>query len=443
MPQNGPQNGPQYGVTPDGYVVKGLDVVLSEAFTRAREAFGPDVDLTPTSPLRKILEVTAQEDAELWKRLEASHYALFASTADGATLDLLGEDAGVDRLALHAVGQVTLTLSGGVPGRSYLVNEATVLATVPGGPLFTTVSAVTLTVGTPVATVGVRALVRGSAGDVAAGAVSAIEAAHAAVYFADLGPATIAVTNAEPTSGGLDAEPDDAYRGRLVGTARTLWTIEAVQQSVLAVDGVIDVLISDPLGGVDVTQSYFGLFDFGRRLFAAERRFGEPYLFDVVVAHEFRWPWETAGPVPGVVDRVRAALDLVRPPGVHPNVIEADHVDVGVRARLVVQPGTDQDALLARATQRIGAETAALRLGGDVLFAQVMRALTTEPGVVDVQAMHLRRGPAVFGRFSLGPVGYRSVAHEAGIGENLEMGPTELAVFRPDSGLNDLEVVLP
>lgn len=57
--------------------------------------------------------------------------------------------------------------------------------------------------------------------------------------------------------------------------------------------------------------------------------------------------------------------------------------------------------------------------------------------------MHLRRGPAVFGRFSLGPVGYRSVAHEAGIGENLEMGPTELAVFRPDSGLNDLEVVLP
>lgn len=434
---------PQYGVGPDGYVVKGLDVILAEAFSRARAAFGPDVDLTTTSPLRKILEVAALEDAELWKRLEASYYAQFASTADGPSLDLLGEDIGVHRLLLHATGQVTLTLTNGVPGRRYLVNEATVLTSGPGGPLFTTTQAVTLSADAPEARVGVQALARGHAGDVPAGAISGIDAAHAAVYFADLGPATITVTNADPTSGGLDAEPDDAYRGRLVGTSRTLWSIEAVQQAVLEVDGVVDVLISDPLGGVDVSQSYFGLFDFGRRLFAAERRFGEPYLFDVVVAHEFRWPWETTGPVRGVLDRVRDALDLVRPPGVHPNVIEADHIDVGVRAQLVAQPGHDADALLARVTQRVSEETAALRLGGDVLFAQVMRALTTEPGVVDVQAMHLRRGPAVFGRFSLGPVGYQSVAFEVGVGENLEMGPTELAVFRPDSGLNDLRVVLP
>ncbi len=431
----------EYGVTTEGYVVKGLDVVLSEAFARARAAFGADVDLTPTSALRKILEVTALEDAELWKRLESSYYAMFVSTADGQSLDFLGEDIGVDRLALHATGEVTLTLANGVPGRSYLVNEGTVLTS--GGPPFTTVQAVTLTSDTPVATVGARALVRGTAGDVAAGAISAIEPAHAAVYFADLGPATITVTNAEPTSGGLDVEPDDTYRGRMLGTARTLWTIEAVHQAVLDVDGVIDVLISDPLGGVDVSQSYFGIFDFGRRLFAAERRIGEPYQFDVVVAHEFRWPWETTGPVPGIAESVRAALDLVRPPGVHPNVIEADHIDVGLRAQLVVRPGYDTDALLARVTQRVTEETAALRLGGDVLFAQVMRALTDEPGVVDVQAMHLRRGPGVFGRFGLGPVGYRSAAYEAGVGENLDMGPTELAVFRPDSGLNDLRVMLP
>ncbi|MBD8059993.1 baseplate J/gp47 family protein [Cellulomonas sp. JH27-2] len=432
----------QYGVTDDGYVVKGLDVVLAEALARARVAFGPDVDLTTTSPLRKILEVAAAEDAELWKRLEASYYAGFVSTADGASLDLLGEDIGVDRRALHASGEVTITLGSGVPGRTYLVNEATVLTTATG-TLFTTTRPVTLTSLAPVATVPVLALDPGPLGDVAPATITAIEPEHAAVYFADLGPATLTVTNAAPTSGGNAPEPDDVYRGRLVGTARTLWTIEAVQQAVLAVDGVVDVLISDPLGGVDVSQSYFGLFDFGRRLFAAERRFGEPYLFDVVVAHEFRWPWLPAGSVRGVLERVTAALDLVRPPGVHPNVIEADHIDVGVRARLVVQPGYDQDALLARVLQRVGAEAAALRLGGDVLFAQVMRAFTDEAGVLDVQAMHLRRGPGVFGRFSLGPVGYQSVAYEAGVGENLVMGPTELAVFRPDSGLVDLEVVIP
>lgn len=432
----------EYGVTDDGYVVKGLDVVLAEAFARARAAFGPDVDLTSTSPLRKVLEVTASEDAELWKRLEASWYAGFVSTADGAALDLLGEDVGIDRRRLHATGEVTVTLAGGVPGRTYLLPEATVLTT-PAGRLFTTERAVTLTATAPTATVAVRALERGPGGDVPAATITAVEAAHAAVHLADLGPATLTVTNPAPTRGGAEPEPDDVYRGRLVGTSRTLWTLEAVQQAVLDVDGVVDVLVSDPLGGVDVSQSYFGLFDHGRRLFSAERRFGEPYLFDVVVAHEFRWPWETTGAVPGVVDRVRAALDRVRPPGVHPNVVEADHVDVGVRARVVVQPGYDQDALRARVLQRVGQEGAALRLGGDVLFAQVMRAFTQEPGVVDVQAMHLRRGPALFGRVSMGPGGYRSVATEAGVGENLVMGPTELAVFRTDSGLDDVELVLP
>ena len=432
----------QYGVTNDGYVVKGLDVILAEALARARAAFGPDVDLTATSPLRKILEVTALEDAELWKRLEASYYAGFVSTADGESLDLLGEDIGIDRRQEHAHGEVTFTLSSGVAGRTYLVNEATVVATA-AGRLFTTTRPVTLTAAVPEATIPVLALERGPASDIPAGAINAIEAAHAAVYFADLGPATLTVTNAAPTTGGGLPEPDDVYRGRLVGTARTLWTIEAVQQAVLAVDGVVDVLISDPLGGVDVSQSYFGLFDFGRRLFAAERRFGEPYLFDVVVAHEFRWPWRTSGAVPGVLQRVHEALALVRPPGVHPNVVEADHLDVGVRARIVVQPGRDKDALLARVLQRFGTEAAALRLGADVLFAQVMRAFTEEAGVLDVQTMHLRRGPGVFGRFSLGPVGFQSVAYEAGVGENLVMGPTELAVFRPDSGLNDIEVVIP
>ena len=47
-------------------------------------------------------------------------------------------------------------------------------------------------------------------------------------------------------------------------------------------------MISDPLGGVDVSQSYFGVFTFGKRLFSAERRLGEPYFVDVVVAHDLR-----------------------------------------------------------------------------------------------------------------------------------------------------------
>lgn len=434
----------EYGVTDGGFTVKPIDVLLAEVFARARAAFGPDVDLTVTSPLRKILEVAAQEDAELWKRLEDGYYAGFASTASGDNLDLHGEDVGVERLTAFATGTVTLTLSGGVPGRDYLLGEATVV-TASGTPgiAFTTDTAVTLTAAHPAADVTVTCLTRGPAGNLPAAAVDAVDPAQLQVYYPDFAPAVVAVTNAQPLAGGGVPEADDAYRGRLLGIPRTVWTLEAVEQAVLGVDGVIDVLLSDPLGGVDVTQSYFNTFDFGERLFSAERRFGEAYTFDVVVAHDYRWPWQTIGVVDGIADRVGTAVDAVRPPGIHPNLIEADHIDIGVRADVVAQPGYDAAALLARITDRIRGVVSGLRLGSNVLASQVMRAFTDEPGVVDVQDLHLRRGPATFGRITLGGVPYQAVPTEAGVGENLTMSATELAIFRPDSGLTTLQVVTP
>lgn len=434
----------QYGVTESGFVVKGLDVLLVESFDRARAVFGSDVDLTPTSPLRKILEVAATEDSELWKRLEDAYYASFMSTAGGDNLDLLGEDIGVPRREDFAVGTVRITLSGGVPGRTYVVDEGTLVlsSTVPG-LAFTTQAVSVLTTSSTTVDVGVEALVRGAAGNVPAGDLTVLDPVQSSVTMADFAPSTVTVTNPAPCSHGGRPEADDLYRGRLLGTSRNFWTLEGVHQAVLGVDGVVDVLLSDPLGGVDVSQSYFHTFDFGQRLFSAERRLGEAYTFDVVVAHEYRWPWRSSGVVPGVYERVSSALDAVRPPGIHPNIVEADHIDVGVRASVVVEPGYDQGALLARIVDRISAETSRLRLGADVLSAQVMRAFTDEPGVIDIQGMHLRRGPAVFGRFILGGVPYQSVPAEAAVGENLMMSPTELAVFRADSGLNDIRLVTP
>jgi Baseplate J-like protein len=208
---------------------------------------------------------------------------------------------------------------------------------------------------------------------------------------------------------------------------------------VLDVPGVRDVLLSDPLGGVDVSQSYFGIFAFGRRPFSADRRVGDPYFFDVVVAHDFARPWRTTGPVVGVFEQVTAALDRVRPVGVHPHVVEADHVEVGVRAQVFTQPGYDTQALVAAITQRL-ADTSGLVLGGDVLYSQVMRAFVDQPGVVDVQNLRLRRCPPTLGRIAFGAVRFQSEVVEAGAGENLVMGPTEIAVFRVDSALLDLEV---
>ena len=99
-----------FGITQDGFVLKGFDAILGDAMDRARQAFDANVDLTATSALRKVLEVTAAEDAELWKRIEDLYYANFVSTAIGASLDRLGEDLGVPRPQQFATGEVRFTL---------------------------------------------------------------------------------------------------------------------------------------------------------------------------------------------------------------------------------------------------------------------------------------------------------------------------------------------
>ena len=429
-----------FGVTADGFVRKGFDTILAESLDRARAVFGAVVDLSSTSALRMVLQVAAAEDAELWKALESAYYANYLSTASRDALDLLGEDIAVVRRESFLAGRAELTLAGGVPGRVYAVPDGTVLVTAAPRTAFATDAPVELTAARPVVEVGVHALERGLA-DLPVGAIVDVDAANRQVYFADFGAATVTVTNRAPLTGGRQPEGNDDYRGRLLGVARNLWTLDAVRQAVLDVDGVLDVLLSDPLGGVDVSQSYFNTFTFGQRLFSAERRVGEPYLFDVVVAHEFRWPWDTAGAVRGVYERVRDAIDLVRPPGVHPNIVEADHIDIGVRARVVVRPGHDQPALLTSITERLARDVRGLRLGGDVLFSQVMGAFVAEPAVVDVQRLHLRRFPATFGRITFGDAPFIGDVFEAQIGENLVMGPTELAIFSPDSHLHDIEMV--
>jgi phage-related baseplate assembly protein len=430
-----------YGITERGFVRKEVHTLLDEARDRAKAAFGADVDLTGTSALMKVLQVTAAEDARLWRRLEDLYYAGFLSTAVGDDLDLLGEDLGVRRPYLTSVGEVTLTVRDPLPERVYVLPEGTVLVTAAPVIAFHTTATVRLSAASDTATVGARAFVAGPGGDVAANQVVAIDPVYQAHYLSVAPPTTFAVANPRGFTGGSGQEDDETYRSRLLGRSRTMWTPAAVREAVLSVPGVVDVLLSDPLGGVDVSQSYFGVFPFDQRLFSDERRIGEPYFFSVVVAHEFARPWRTEGSVTGLFEQVTAAIDRVRPVGIHPQVVEADHIEVGLRARLVTQPGYDAQVLVGALTERLAVDIGGLALGGDVLYSQVMRALVEQPGVSDVQDLRLRRCPPVFGRITLGGVPFATDPVEAGPGENLAMGPTEIAVFTIDSALLDLEVM--
>ncbi|GAB2686988.1 baseplate J/gp47 family protein [Nocardia thraciensis] len=429
---------PEYGVTAHGFVPKDIDTILTEAAARARQVFG-EVDLAPTSALTKILQVAADQDALLWRSLEDTYYSRFASTAIGSDLDRLGEDLGVTRRHRFATGEVAFTLANGQPARSYVLPEGTVV--IAGTQSFHTTAAVTLTAAAPTATVAVQAFSAGPAGNVAPGAVTGIDPVYAQLYLTVTPPATVTVTNARAFTGGELQESDETLRARLIARPRTLWTPDSVRSEVLDVPGVLDVALSDPLGGVDVAQSYFGIFAFAQRLFSAQRRIGEPYFFDVVVAHEPAWPWRTTGAIPGIFDRVAAAVDRVRPVGIHPNIVQANHIRVGLRATVSIAPGLDALALIAACTRRLSQSIGALKLGGDVLFSQVMREITELPGVVDVQNLHLRRFPPEFGRITFGPVPFQAGPIESGPGENLPIGATEIALFEPDSPLIDLQVV--
>jgi phage-related baseplate assembly protein len=429
-----------FGVTPQGFVPKGFDTILAESTDSARAVFGDDLDLSPTSPVRKILEVAAAEDARLWRRLEDLYWSRFLSSAVGADLDALGEDIGVERAFLAATGEVAITVQNPQAGRTYTVREGTVLITTPGGPVFHTTAAARLTAAADTVTVGARAFLSGPDGDIAANTITAVDPDFLTHYLPLPPPTRLTVDNPAPFSGGSDREPDERYRQRLLGRSRTLWTPAAVREAALDVPGVVDVLLADPLGGVDVSQSYFNAFPFDQRLFSPERLVGEPYFFSIVVAHEFARPWRTEGPVTGIFEQVTAAVDRVRPVGIHPQVVEADHIEVGLTAQLLTRPGYDAQALLGALTERLITDISALTLGADVLFSQVMRAIVEQPGIADVQGLRLRRCPPAFGRVTLGQVAFAADVVEAGPGENLAMGPTEIAVFGADSALLDVEV---
>ncbi|HKV30233.1 MAG TPA: baseplate J/gp47 family protein [Candidatus Dormibacteraeota bacterium] len=431
-----------FGVTDEGFIPKGVTDILNDGMTRARQMFD-NVDLSATSPLRKILEAVATEANETWKAMEAQYYANFISTAEGPSLDLLGEDIGVARENLRATGSLQLTLANGQPARSYLLPDGTLFETSAVAPAtrihFRTLQPVILTAANAQQMVAAEAMERGPAGNVAAAQVTVLNADHARFYL-DLGAATVTPTNPAPFSGGELMESDDDYRARLLGYPRSLWTLERVQAVVRDVDGVRDCRVFDPLGGVDVGQSYFNTFAFGQRVFSTDRRLGTPYYFDIVVAGEPGWPWRTQSGIAGLYERVVQAMKEVRPVSIFPNVIAANQVEIGTRATLLVEAGHDRNAIEAHILAGVHQYVSNLRLGRDVLHSDVLVLARTAPGVVDVQDLHLRRCPPVFSEISFGDAVFRQTV-EAAVGENISLAADEVAYFRIDSKLIDIKVV--
>ena len=429
-----------YGVTPTGFVVKPFADILNAKRDLARSVFGPDVDLRSTSALRKILDIASAEDQEHWKALEGGYYANFISTATGDALDVLGDDLGLQRANQHATGQVTFTLANEAPGRNYILPIGTLVETAAPVVRFRTTDTAVLSSAQKTATLPATAVLPDASGNVAASAIIQIDPIYAS-HFLSLGTATIAATNSAPFTGGDLLADDETYRAQLLRLPRTLFTVPAVAATVLNVDGVRDCRVSDPLGGVDVSLSIFNSFVFDRRRFGQARFLGTPYFFDVLVAPQPGYAWETIGAVIGLRDQVAAAVDTVRPIGIFPNIRLADLVVVGVRANITTQPGTDLVAVGAALKSAFEQRVTGLGLGGAVLASEVLRDLLNVSGVVDVQNLHLRRNPPTFGSIVFGDrEQFQGAVIEADLGANLSLTSNEIATFQYDSQLIDLRV---
>lgn len=219
-----------YGVTDSGFNRKTFSDILDDLKERAENLFGENVDLGDTSPLIKIINVSALELARLWDAAESIYSAGYLNEASEQSLERIGILAGVSRTpASFSEGIVTFTGTQGtvVPlGTTISTSEGTLFETTEEGIIGETGEI----------DIEVDAVVAGDDGNVQADTIT---------EFVDTVSGLTAVTNDSATSGGADRQTDASYRQsirdalELEGKA----TETAITNALLNVSGVTSVSI--------------------------------------------------------------------------------------------------------------------------------------------------------------------------------------------------------
>ena len=444
-----------FGVTDGGFVPKPFARILAEKIALAQALFGDGIDVVSGSALRSMLEISALEDARTWSAAAATFDSLFVASARGAALSALGAELGLPRPFLEASGVIALKLvqppPAGVTLMSVPIRRGARLSTA-GGHHLSVDQDVLLTPDAASRTVPVVAFYPGPEHDLDPSdpnqaidrwfapdidpSIAELAAAERAA-----GSKIVTIEHTKPLTGGSLQWPDERYRRLLLGAPRSTWTVDAIRVAVSLVPGVRQVLVRDLWGGLDLSQSIFGDFNFIERVFSSERDLGSPYYFTVLVAPHPAAIWD--GP-DGLYAQVASAIEDLRPIGIFPNIQAADEVSVGFACDLIVKglplPGgsrTQVNAsaaavdLKARLFARVRAYVDALGFGEPVRASEVTWALMSEPGIVDVQNLRLVRYPP-----PASTLDFRLVVEEApqvlALGENVVLAANQVAVATQD-----------
>nr|DAG46125.1 MAG TPA: Baseplate J like protein [Caudoviricetes sp.] len=168
------------------------------------------------------LAAAAVEDETTSAEMQLIVEAAFAQTSWGEYLTMRAAEFGIDRkLAVNAVGTVTVTGSGSVPLNSLFATQ--------DGIQFMTTKAVAINGS---GDIPVEAVVAGSQGNVAAGMIVKIPISIAGIT---------AVTNSNAMTEGYDEETDDALKERLLFHVRnpiTSGNVNHYQEWAESVEGV-------------------------------------------------------------------------------------------------------------------------------------------------------------------------------------------------------------
>lgn len=452
----------QFGVTNDGFMPKPFARLLAEKLSLARALFGNDLDLTSGSVIRKLLEVSALEDARTWAALASMYDNSFVVSAAGEALSRLGDELGLARPHLEARGKVTLRLQGPLPsGYASLTILRGARMLTAGGHHVATDETIVLSPTAPEREVAVVAFYPGPSHNLDPGAAgpdgtfpqkidrwNPLDDALGDLFAAEqaAGHGLIQFAHTQRLTGGEQQWPDARYRQLLLQAPRSVWTVDAVRVAASLVPGVRQVQVHDGWGGLDIYQSIFGNFNFIERVFGAERDLGNPYYFTVLVASTPAAIWE--GP-DGLRAGVESAIENLRPVGIFPRVEQAEGVGIGVQAKLVVQgipmPAGSRTtvnqsqaavSLKLRLMMRLRKYVEGLRFGEPVRSSEVIWALMNEPGIADAREVRLVRYPPRFEQVNFGTGAGVAVAQRYDCGQNADLQVNQIAVYVDDpSGL--------
>lgn len=349
-----------FGLTAAGFRAKRYVDVLDSMQGRARELFGEDVNLGNSSPLGIFLKVLAWPIGNLWGVAEAVYNAAFVDTAEGGDLDKIGMFIGISRRqALAAAGEVTFSGSDGT-----LIPGGTLVETT-GGVEFFTEDDVEVVSGE--ATVEVEAAAPGQEGNVPGGTITVVTNPMAGVT---------GVTNADPTTGGLDRETDDEFRDRYARSVARPGssTAASMEATLLDVDGVIDayVRVNETMGTVDdipakaISPIVYGgdEGDIAGAIFATKAAGIQSF---------------------GIDDGTRVQVTVEDSRGAEFTIgfNRPEEVDVWVLAELDVSSDYPVDGD-DRVEEAILGYIQALGLGDDVIYTKVIAVIQTVPGILDI-----------------------------------------------------------